>query len=56
MRTASHTHNWLQYFGPKELEKEFVDAGFRVEEFYSDVAGTPYDTKEAQFAIIAVTK
>lgn len=49
-------YNWLQYFGPEELGKEFVDAGFRVVESYSDVAGTPYDTKEDQFAVVAVKK
>jgi acyl-coenzyme A thioesterase PaaI-like protein len=31
--------NWLQYFAPEELEREFVEAGFSVEGLYSDVTG-----------------
>ena len=46
-------YNWLQYFAPEDLEKEFRDAGFSVEGFYSDVAGTPYDPKSSEFAVIA---
>ena len=45
--------NWLQYFAPDELEKEFVESGFSVERLYSDVAGTPYDQKSDEFAVIA---
>ena len=46
-------YNWLQYFAPNELEKEFVESGFSVERLYSDVAGTPYDQKSDEFAVIA---
>lgn len=46
-------YNWLQYFAPKNLEKEFIEAGFSIEDLYSDVAGTPYDRKSDEFAIIA---
>jgi 2-polyprenyl-3-methyl-5-hydroxy-6-metoxy-1,4-benzoquinol methylase len=46
-------YNWLQYFAPEELEREFMDAGFSVEGIYSDVAGTPYDLKSNEFAVIA---
>ncbi|MCP4570025.1 MAG: class I SAM-dependent methyltransferase [FCB group bacterium] len=46
-------YNWLQYFAPKNLEKEFIEAGFSIEDLYSDVAGTPYDRKSNEFAIIA---
>lgn len=46
-------YNWLQYFSPEELEREFVDADFFVEGLYSDVAGTPYDGKASEFAVIA---
>jgi len=48
-------YNWLQYFAPEELEREFIDAGFFVKGFYSDVAGTPYDQKSSEFAVIANT-
>ena len=34
-------YNWLQYFSPEDLEKEFSAAGFSVKGLYSDVAGTP---------------
>jgi SAM-dependent methyltransferase len=46
-------YNWLQHFAPEDLEKEFVDAGFLVKEFHSDVAGTPYDRESSEFAVIA---
>jgi cyclopropane fatty-acyl-phospholipid synthase-like methyltransferase len=49
-------YNWLQYFGRQELEKEFVGGGFRIEEFYSDVAGTPFDSNGDQFAVVAVAE
>ncbi len=46
-------YNWLQYFAPEDLEREFKEASFSVKEFYSDVAGSPYDRKSSEFAIIA---
>ena len=46
-------YNWLQYFAPEELEREFMEADFFVEGLYSDVAGTPYDRKSNEFAVIA---
>ncbi|MBW1781480.1 MAG: methyltransferase domain-containing protein [Deltaproteobacteria bacterium] len=46
-------YNWLQYFSPEELEREFMAAGFFVEGLYSDVMGTPYDPKSSELAIIA---
>ncbi|NLT66841.1 MAG: class I SAM-dependent methyltransferase [Acidobacteria bacterium] len=46
-------YNWLQYFTPERLEKEFIEAGFSVEGFYSDVAGTTYDRKSDEFAVVA---
>jgi 2-polyprenyl-3-methyl-5-hydroxy-6-metoxy-1,4-benzoquinol methylase len=46
-------YNWLQYFAPEDLKKEFQDTGFSVEGFYSDVAGTPYDRNSSEFAAIA---
>lgn len=46
-------YNWLQYFSPEDLEREFVEAGFSVKGFYSDVAGTPYDRNSSEFAVIA---
>ncbi len=46
-------YNWLQYFSPEELEREFMVCGFKVEEIYSDVAGTPFDSKANEFAVVA---
>ena len=46
-------YNWLQYFAPEDLEREFIEVGFSVKGFYSDVAGTPYDRKSNEFAVIA---
>ena len=46
-------YNWLQYFAPEDLEKEFRDAGFSVEGLYSDVMGSPYDPNSGEFAVIA---
>ena len=46
-------YNWLQYFSPEDLEKEFSAAGFSVKGLYSDVAGTPYDRGSNEFAVIA---
>jgi SAM-dependent methyltransferase len=46
-------YNWLQYFAPEDLEGEFKEAGFSVKGLYSDVAGTPYNRKSSEFAVIA---
>jgi SAM-dependent methyltransferase len=46
-------YNWLQYFAPEDLKREFLDAGFSVEELYSDVAGSLFDSKSSEFAVIA---
>jgi len=46
-------YNWLQFFAPKDLEVEFWDAGFSVEDLFADVAGTPYNRNSREFAVIA---
>ena len=46
-------YNWLQYFAPEDLDREFIENGFSVKGFYSDVAGTPYDSQSSEFAAIA---
>jgi SAM-dependent methyltransferase len=45
-------YNWLQYFAPADLEREFIEAGFLVKELLSDVAGTAYDRESGEFAVI----
>ncbi|MBN2456278.1 MAG: class I SAM-dependent methyltransferase [Sedimentisphaerales bacterium] len=46
-------YNWLQYFSHDTLKMEFEECGFTVENLYSDVAGSPFDSKSKEFAIIA---
>ncbi len=46
-------YNWLQYFSSESLKREFVECGFTVDELYSDVAGTPFDPKANEFAVVA---
>jgi hypothetical protein len=38
-------YNWLQNFSCESLGQELEDCGFEVEEFYSDIAGKPYDAE-----------
>ncbi len=51
-RTRS-VYNWLQYFSPEALEGEFAECGFTIERLYSDVAGSPFDSKANEFAVVA---
>lgn len=46
-------YNWLQYFSPEDLEKEFAEGGFHIHEFYSNVAGSPYRQESNEFAVVA---
>jgi 2-polyprenyl-3-methyl-5-hydroxy-6-metoxy-1,4-benzoquinol methylase len=46
-------YNWLQYFSPETLEKEFFEYGFTVEKLYSDVAGTPFNAGSTEIAVVA---
>jgi hypothetical protein len=46
-------YNWLQYFSPEALEREFVECGFSIEKLYSDVAGSPFDQENLEFAVVA---
>ena len=49
-------YNWLQYFCQKSLKEEFKQAGFQVEELFSDVAGTPFDSNSLEMAIVATRR
>jgi len=46
-------YNWLQYFSPETLEREFTECGFTIEKIFSDVAGTLFDSKANEFAVVA---
>jgi cyclopropane fatty-acyl-phospholipid synthase-like methyltransferase len=46
-------YNWLQCFSPEDIRKELVDCEFKVENYYSDVAGSPFDPESEEFAVIA---
>ena len=46
-------YNWLQYFNRDALRKEFEVTGFKIEEFYSDVAGQEYNSKSTEFSVVA---
>jgi len=46
-------YNWLQYFSPEALEREFVECGFTVDRLYSDVAGSPFDPETKEIAVVA---
>jgi len=50
---ARTVYNWLQYFSPDALEREFSDCGFIIENIFSDVAGSPFDGGNTDFAIVA---
>ncbi len=41
------------YFSPDALRQEIEVNGFKIEEFYSDVAGKPFNSKSTEFAIVA---
>ncbi len=46
-------YNWLQYFNPESLEKEFNENGLLVEEILGDVTGSIYKPDKKEFAIVA---
>lgn len=46
-------YNWLQYFSPETLAREFAECGLVVHQFLSDVAGSPFDPRSLEFAVVA---
>jgi len=46
-------YNWLQYFSRDSLREEFEANGFAAEEFYSDVAGSPFSPDSPDMAVVA---
>lgn len=46
-------YNWLQYFSPEYIEREFSTCGFAIESYFTDVAGTPFSSQSREFAVVA---
>ena len=46
-------YNWLQYFSLESIKNEFLENGFRIDECYSDLAGTAFSPDSNEFAIVA---
>jgi hypothetical protein len=46
-------YNWLQCYSKDSLKSEFEENGFKIEEYYSDVAGTAFSPESVEFAIVA---
>jgi len=52
-RRTRTIYNWLQYFSPEDLEREFMECGLAIESYYSDAAGTPFSPHSREFAVVA---
>jgi hypothetical protein len=46
-------YNWLQYFSQESLKSEFERSNFIIKNIYSDVAGSTFDSKNSEMAIVA---
>jgi len=46
-------YNWLQYFSQESLKAEIEANNFIIQNIYSDVAGSTFDSKYSEMAIIA---
>ena len=46
-------YNWLQYFSRDSLREELEESGFKIEEFYSDVAGSAFSPESPDIAVVA---
>ena len=49
-------YNWLAYFTPEDIEREFAANGFRMDSLYADVAGAPYAPGVHELAVVARKK
>lgn len=49
-------YNWLQYYTPETLKKEFEENGLQIFEIFSDVAGGEYNKNSLEFAVVAKIK
>ena len=49
-------YNWLQYFSQDSLREELEGSGFKIEELYSDVAGSVFSPESPDIAAVARKK
>ena len=45
-------YNWLQYFSPESLKEELRNKNFMIQNLYSDVSGSPYDSQSEEMAVV----
>ncbi len=53
---SREVYNWLKYFSRESIAKEFGNSGLVVEEYYADVAGSPFDENAEEMAVVARKK
>ena len=46
-------YNWLQCYSKDSIRNEFEENGLKIEEFYSDVSGTPFKSDATEMAVVA---
>jgi SAM-dependent methyltransferase len=46
-------YNWIQCFSPESLAIEFEETGFKIENFFADVAGTAFTEDSDEIAVVA---
>lgn len=44
-------YNWLQHYSKQSLSEELERHGFKVQDYFSDVAGTPYSQDSLELAV-----
>ncbi|MEM9513332.1 MAG: methyltransferase domain-containing protein [Actinomycetota bacterium] len=49
-------YNWLQHFDQASIAKELDGAGFVVDEFRRDLAGTERDSESSEFCVVAQSR
>lgn len=49
----STVYNWLQYFSKESLQNEFEENDFKIESYFLNVAGAPFNSESSEFAIVA---
>ena len=49
-------YNWLKHYSVEEITRELEEAGFIVEEVYSNVAGDEYNEDAMEIAVVAKRK